>query len=101
MKNSYANKLYERKLRDFEMCQNGAVYMSYITLIAIENILPPYVDEELLPKIYNDIESEMTRVWAEGEDYMRKGNFEDLELSLKHYVKEIRIKRGMSLVDEK
>ena len=65
MKNAYANKLYERKLRDFEMCQNGASYMTYITLLAIENVLPPYVEEDVLPKIYNDIESEMTRVWNE------------------------------------
>lgn len=79
----------------------GALLMTLVLVIAMDNTLPEYIDDEdTLSKIFNQTESEVSRIWDETQKSVDTGDVNTMAELLLGHVREIRRKRGMPELDE-
>ena len=62
-----ANKSFAMALRRARAngVDSGLYAMELVSLIAADNVLKDFIDEETMPAVLRELEKEMQRIWAE------------------------------------
>lgn len=88
-KNKLAIQLRHAKSTGIDL---GLTAMCYVTLVAADNVLKDYMEDEQLSQVLKELEAEMDRVWCETAS--GRDADEAAELLVWHSMR-IREKRGM------
>jgi len=72
--------------------RTGAMAMSLVTLVSLENVMPDFVEDEKLSEVFNLMEEDMERVWNEARNTTEPEGIGDYLIGI---VEQIRKKRGM------
>lgn len=92
-KNSFAIQLANARAKGV---QYGLMAMEQVTLVAAENVLPDYIEDDQMPKALQALEKEMQRIWIE---LREEHSAEEATDILVGHAFQIRAKRNMDVID--
>ena len=73
----------------------GRQFQGAIYLLALDNILSDYLNEEDMSKVLIGVEEESNRIAREVLDSVPSDDIEEMSMRIVYYVEQIRKKRGM------
>ena len=94
-----ANKAYAMSLRRARAngVDSGLYAMELVSLIAADNILKDYIEDDKMPTVLRELEKEMQRIWAETTANAKRKGQEAMDAAdlLVGHCERIRAERGM------